>query len=138
MTAYARSYLAHTGAILFNFSMIGFFLSLSAFFGVILVVLFTVLLVMLLIGSLGLVLLLVPNYLGYITGSGELLEKFAPFFAYTPQVALVSLILAAVSVPLMSFDARNPKILWRLICASFLILVLAIARGAGIYTGVRG
>ena len=40
MTAYARSYLAHTGAILFNFSMIGFFLSLSAFFGVILVVLF--------------------------------------------------------------------------------------------------
>lgn len=138
MTAYARSYLAHTGAILFNFSMIGFFLSLSAFFGVILVVLFTVLLVMLLIGSLGLVLLLVPNYLGYITGSGELLEKFAPFFAYTPQVALVSLILAAVSVPLMNFDARNPKILWRLICASFLILVLAIALGAGIYTGVRG
>lgn len=133
-----RHYLAHLGIILCHLSILGIGLIVGTFFAGLLSVFIFLLGLIIIVVTLGIVFLVIPDYWGKLTGvtdtMSNIMETSAELF---PTVATIIAICCVASIVLTALDARWEKARIRLIISSVMVGVVVLLI-IGLVAGVLG
>ena len=128
-TDIVRRNLAHVGIILCHLSIAGFLFVISSFLSTIAIILAFLLGLMIIVITVGTIFAIIPDYwdklMSFMDGSGKFIEIVTK---WSPTIGVVSIILCASSIVLLSFDLKWDKSKPRMIisCINMLFLLSAV------------
>lgn len=131
-----RRYLAHLGIILCHLSILGIGLIVGTFFAGLLSVFIFLLGLIIIVGTLGIVFLVIPDYWSKLTGVMDTMSNIMETSAnLVPTIAIISAVCCVASIVLTALDIKWEKARTRLIISSvmvgiFVVLVVGLVVGA--------
>lgn len=133
-----RRYLAHLGIILCHLSIAGVVFFVGSFMATLLYIIAFLCGIILIVFSLGLVFLFIPDYFARLGDIGDSLAKFSETsMTLMPTVATLTAVFCVASIVLTALDARWEKARIRLIISSVMVGVV-VALLVGIIIGAIG
>lgn len=122
----ARLQLTHLGKILFNLQFIPLVVIIASVLSFFVVAMFYLLLLMISIGTLGLIYIVFPNMLNWWAGGESLLALTEWLALCVPYIAPAGIALSVLSIVLLCFDFREKQIA-RIIISVIVAIITAIA-----------
>lgn len=137
-TQIIRRYLAHLGIILCHLSILGVVLMLGNFFGLLLTIFAFLLGVSIILASVGMIFLFIPDYFARLSEFTQWIGKFASASSvFMPVVGVVTVVCCIASIVLTALDVKWEKARTRLFISigmvSFVIVLFI-----GIIVGALG
>ena len=122
-----RRYLAHLGIILCHLSILGIGLIVGTFFAGLLSVFIFLLGLIIIVVTLGIVFLVIPDYWGKLTGVTDTMSNIMETSAnLVPTIAIISAICCVASIVLTALDVRWEKARIRLVISSVMVGIVVV------------